>query len=354
MKTSFVSNMTMQNSLLRTIAQAQTELMQRQKETVTGRHADVGAVLGAKTARTLNLHRDLQRLESLLSTNALTTQRLSASQLALGNISDAAKLLQETLITFSGTESPIQLTQAKESFANALSQFTNAANTSFGGEYLFAGIDTDVMPVNDYLAPGSSAKATFDSMFVAHFGFPQSDAAQVANITAADMDAFIVEVENSYMGTPPPGSWNTDWSNASDQNMTSRISASEVIQSSTNANADGMRKFALGAVIGYELLSLGLSDETRKKVGDRSLEYVGSAITGVDAERTTLGVSEARVKQANISLEAQSTIMMTSINNLEAVDTNETATRITTLENQLSLAFTLTGRLQNMSLVNYL
>ncbi|MFD1328441.1 flagellar hook-associated family protein [Mycoplana ramosa] len=354
MKTSFVSNMTMQSTLLRTIAEAQTELMQKQKETVTGRHADVGAVLGAKTARTLNLHRDLQRLESLLSTNSLTTQRLSASQLALKDISESAKQVQETLITFAGTETQTQLDQTKASFAGALTLFTNAANTSFSGEYLFSGINTDVMPMNNYLATGSAAKATFDGMFALHFGFPQSDTAQVANITAADMDAFIGVVEASYMGAPPPGSWNTDWSNASSQNMTSRISTSEVVQSSTNANTDGMRKFALGAVIGYELLNLNLSAAVRKTVGDKSLEYIGSAITGIDSERTTLGVSEARVKQANISLEAQTKIMTTSINNLEKVDTNETATRITTLENQLSLAYTLTGRLQNMSLVNYL
>ena len=57
---------------------------------------------------------------------------------------------------------------------------------------------------------------------------------------------------------------------------------------------------------------------------------------------------------ATTSLEAQSSILSNSINNLEKVDTNETATRITTLETQLELAYTLTGRLQNMSLVNYL
>lgn len=353
MKTSFVSNMTMQSTLLRTIAEAQTELMQKQKETVTGRHADVGAVLGANTARTLNLHRDLQRLESLLSTNSLTKQRLSASQLALGNISEAAKQVQETLITFAGTETQTQLDQTKESFAGALTLFTNAANTSFSGEYLFAGINTDVMPVNNYLAAGSTAKAAFDSAFAVFFTFLPSDP-QTADITDVQMSAFIDDLETRFMDAAPAGTWATDWSNASSQNMTSRISTSEVIQSSTNANTDGMRKFALGAVIGYELLNLNISTAVRKKVSDRSLEFIGSAITGIDGERTTLGVSEARVKQANVSLEAQTKIMTTSINNLEKVDTNETATRITTLENQLSLAYTLTGRLQNMSLVNYL
>jgi flagellar hook-associated protein 3 FlgL len=289
----------------------------------------------------------------LLSTNALTQQRLGASQLALGQISEAANQVQETLVALTGAESSDQLGRAKESFGSAISLFTNAANTSFSGEYLFAGTDTDVMPVNNYLDAGSSAKATFDAAFLGFFGFTQADP-QVANITKAQMTTFVSNLETMFMDTSAAGTWATDWSNASDQNMASRISNSEVIQSSTNANTEGMRKFALGAVIGFELLNLGVSAETRKEVSDRSLAYIGSAIAGVDGERSTLGVSEARVNQANISLEAQSTILTTSINNLEKVDTNETATRITTLETQLELAYTLTGRLQNMSLVNYL
>ena len=91
MKASFVSNLSLQNTMRLTVAKAQKEMTQVQEESVTGRHADVGAVLGAKTARTLNLHRDLQRMESLKSTNALTTQRLAASQQALGQMSTAAK-----------------------------------------------------------------------------------------------------------------------------------------------------------------------------------------------------------------------------------------------------------------------
>ena len=188
-----------------------------------------------------------------------------------------------------------------------------ASNTSFSGEYLFAGIDTDVMPMNSYLDAASPAKATFDAAFQTYFGFDQDDA-QVADITPAQMEGFILDLETMFMDTSATGTWATDWSNASDQNMTSRISNSEVVQSSTNANTDGMRKFALGAVIGYELLNLNIGTETRKLVTDKSLEYIGSAITGVDSERSLLGVSEARVEQANISLGAQSSILTSSIN----------------------------------------
>ncbi|QRM54249.1 flagellar hook-associated family protein [Sinorhizobium sp. BG8] len=349
MKTSLVSNLTLQNAMRQTIAQAQKEMLQLEEESVTGRYADVGAVLGAKTARSLNLEMDMQRLESFVSMNALTTSKLAASQGALSQISEAANSAMETNITFDGTESQDQLDQAKESYANALSIFTSAVNTSYAGEYLFAGINTDVMPVSDYLSdPASAAKTAFDQAFVDFFGFTQTDA-QTADITSDQMSDFIAELETSYMGT----GWD-DWSTASDQNMTSRISGSEVIQSSTNANIDGMRKFALGAVIGYELLNLNLSSATRSTVSEASLAYIGEGITGIDAARSTLGVSEARVEQANTSLETQITILTTSISDMVSVDTYEAATRINTLETQLSLAYTLTSKLQDLSLVNYL
>ncbi|CAK7259289.1 flagellar hook-associated family protein [Shinella yambaruensis] len=355
MKTSFVSNMSLQNAMRLTVASAQKEMLQLQEETVTGRHADVGAVLGAKTARTLNLHRDLQRMESLKSTNALTTQRLAASQEALGQMSTAANDAMGVLIALSGITSQDQLDLAKENLGNAFSAFTSAANTSFSGEYLFAGINTDVMPLKEYSQdlppPEQNPKDVFDDTFFAHFGFQKTDAA-VSDITASDMQAFVEKLEAEFVG--PTSSWQTNWSNASDENMQSRISAAETVQSSTNTNVDGMRYMALGLVLGQELMALGISEQTRKTVSDAAIDYMGRAISGIDGERSKLGISEARVSQANTSLNAQVAILSTSIKDMESIDTYEAATRVTTLESQLSLAYTLTSRIQNLSLLNYL
>jgi len=351
MKASFVSNMSLQNAMRLTVSKAQKEMVQLQEETVTGRHADVGATLGAKTARTLNLHRDLQRMEALKSTNALTTQRLAASQEALGQMSEAANGALKDLIVLSGMVSDDQLALARKSIGNALSTFTAAANTSFSGEYLFAGINSDVVPFKDYFdgAPDSEAKVAFDDAFFTHFGFTQTDP-QVADITPDEMTDFITQLETSYMGAD----WQTEWSNASDENMQSRVSAAETVQSSTNTNVKGMRYMALGLVLGQELLTLGISEQTRKSVGDAARSYMGLAISGIDSERSTLGISESRVTQANVSLNAQITILGTSIKDMEGIDTYEAATRVTTLESQLSLAYTLTSRIQNLSLLNYL
>ncbi len=350
MKASFVSNMSLQNAMRLTVSKAQKEMVQLQEETVTGRHADVGATLGAKTARTLNLHRDLQRMEALKSTNALTTQRLAASQEALGKMSEAANGAMEVLIALSGITTADQLELAQKNMGNALSTFTAAANTSFSGEYLFAGINSDVIPFKDYFEGSpSDAKTAFDDAFFTHFGFTQTDPG-VSSITPDEMTAFIGDLETSFMGPD----WQANWSMASDENMQSRVSTAETVQSSTNTNTNGMRYMALGLVLGQELLALGISEQTRKTVSDAAINYMGRAVSGVDSERSKLGISESRVTQANVSLNAQITILGTSIKDMEGIDTYEAATRVTTLESQLSLAYTLTSRIQNLSLLNYL
>src|SRR5690606_2618720 len=117
----------------------------------------------------------------------------------------------------------------------------------------------------------------FDAAFLAHFAFDQTDPA-VANITAAEMKDFISELETSFAGAD----WEANWSNASNENMQSRISPSEVVQSSSNTNTAGMRSMALGLVIGYELLALDIPETTRKVVNDAAIDHISQGISGVD------------------------------------------------------------------------
>src|SRR5690606_16248807 len=162
----------------------------------------------------------------------------------------------------------------------------------------------------------SGAKAAFDtafSNFMTSNGFASTE-----EITPAAMKSFIADLETSFNDD---SYWQANWSQASDENMQSRISTSETVQSSTNANVGGMRSLALGLVLGQELLTLNLGEQTRKAVTDATIDQVGKAISGIDGERSKLGISEARVKQANTSLNAQVTILSKSIRDMEGIDT---------------------------------
>lgn len=349
MKTTFVSTIAMQNAAKLAIQRAQSEVADTQKEITTGRHADIGLALGASTARTLSLTREVARLDSLLDSNALVTQRLSVSQQALGQMSDNAQTMLETLIAVRSSTDANQLSVARREIEAVLDNFTSLANVASGGEFMFAGINTDVRPLNEYSA-GSAAKATFDAEFLGYFGFAQTDPL-AQTITGAQIDDFLTtRIEPIFNGAQ----WNADWSNASDTNLSNRITNSEVIESSTNANATGFRTFALAAVVSVELLEMNLGGDARSALADKLVGYAGSAISGLDGERANLGVAQSRVAKADDALSAQKDVMSIYIGELEGVDPYEASTRMNTLLTQMEASFALTSRIQQMSLINYL
>lgn len=348
MKTSFISNLSVQSAMRQTINQVQSQLIDAQKEVVTGRYNNLGEVLGATTSRSLNLHRDLSMMGNLMSTNSIVTQRLSSTQMAMQTISNAAQTGLNTLVALAGSTDMTQLGTAVQTITDVLDQFTDAANTSVNGEYVLAGINTDVKPVSNYLTDEGGARTAFLDAFNTKFGFAPSDP-QAKNITAADMQDFMTNVvEPMFLSGP---GWATNWSTASDTPMTSRISKTEVVQTSATSNAEGFRYLAMAAVVSIELLNTPLTTDARAVVSNSAIKYMGRAINGVDEQRSQLGLSENRVKISNETLQAQVNIIKLNLDDLEGVDVYEASTRITALTNQMEISYNLTARLSQLSLV---
>ena len=135
--------------------------------------------------------------------------------------------------------------------------------------------------------------------------------------------------------------------------MKSRISQGETVQTSTNANTDGMRSFVFGSIVAIEFLG-GDFTNVQEAVVKKANEAIGRGETGITAERSSLGLSAERVKKADESLGAQKKIIETHLGSLEGIDVEEASVRVNALRLLLETSYTLTGRLQSLSLVNYL
>jgi flagellar hook-associated protein 3 FlgL len=353
MKTSFTSNLSVQNAMRSTVNSIQTDLIDSQKEVVSGTYSDIGKELGATSTRSVNLHRDVSMMNNLMSTNAVVTQRLSSTQTALETIASAAQTGLNTLVALSGSQDQTQLDTAVQTMTDVLDQFTAAANTSVNGEYVLAGINTDEKPLNDYKTDEGGAKTAFDDAFEGYFGFAQDDDDQTATITAADMDSFLTDVVEPMFDSDNPD-WTDTWSTASDTAVTSRISKTEVVQTSATTNSDGFRNLAMATVVSKELLAANLSSDTRAVLSNKAVGYMGQAITGIDADRSLLGLSQNRVTTANDTLQSQVDIMKLNLDDLEGVDVYEASSRITALTNQMEISYNLTAKLNDLSLVNEL
>lgn len=348
MKASFVSSYAISNAMRYQIMRMQTDLVKGQKELSTGAVADPGLALGARTGQLVSLNRDLERLNGIIDSNALVKSRLTATQDALSQITTAAQTLLGTLTASSSGDSSttVTLTDA-QSTLNAL---TSILNTSLNGEHLFAGINTDVKPLNDFNAAGSPNRAAFDAAFQTHFGFAQSDPA-AAGITKAQMDTFLTAVvEPQFMGA----GWQASWSSATDQKIVSRIALNETAETSVSANNDGVRKLAMAAATIAALLTSEMSDEAKKAIVDRTLGQVGEAIAIIGTEQSKAGIAENRVKNASDRIAMQIDLFERNVLDMEGVDPYEVSNRVTALLAQIEKSYALTARIQQLSLLKFI
>ena len=347
MKLSFISSQAIQNAMRQTIRQAQNEMTDASTEATTGVYADIGVALGSNTSLSVNLTRDVSRIDSILGSNTIANQRMTSSQTALTNMGSQAQKLMDQLVALRGNTDSNSIALTQQVATSSLSSVIASGNTMVNGEYLFAGTNTDVQPMTDNSAATNAAIKTALTQYATDKG------TTVDKLTGAQMTDFITtKVEPMFTSD---SSW-ASWSSASDQNMTSRISNSEVVETSTNSNSVGMRYMALASTVANALTGTtpALSQDAQNAVTDQAISYSRQAIDGLNSQASQLGLSQSRLTDANTTLNAQKTILNTNIGDLTGVDPYEASTKVNSLQTQLETAYTIVSKIQQLSLVNYL
>ena len=147
--------------------------------------------------------------------------------------------------------------------------------------------------------------------------------------------------------------WNSNWSSATNPVMSSRISTTEVVNTSVSANDPSFRNLAEA----YTMMSdLGTTNMSRRpfKWSGKAISLVSSGIDKPAVLGGSVGSIQQRVSSATDKLKMQRDILDQQIVNLEMVDPTEASIRVNTLQSQIETALALTSRLQKISLINYL
>jgi flagellar hook-associated protein 3 FlgL len=347
MSANYVSTLMLSSSLRSSITNNQSALTKASKEATTGRFADVGLELGTGTGRDVALRADFNFADQLVDTNELVAGRLDVTQNRITQLGTTASEFLKNLIAARDADSGAKIIMPSAS-AN-LQDLIGALNVSYNGSYLFGGINTQTVPVANYVA-GSTSKNQVDADFLATFGFSQS-AAGVSTITPAQMQNFLGNTLDPEFASP---AWNTNWSSATDQTLSSRISTTEVVDSSVSANQPGFRKLAEAYAMLTDLGNTSLSKDTFQVVVDKAIGLVSGAINDLAVLGGTVGAIQQRVTGASEKLKIQKDILNNQIVKLEAVDPTEASVRVNTLQTQIKTALALTSQLQQISLINYL
>jgi flagellar hook-associated protein 3 FlgL len=328
-------------------------LVKANKELVTGRESDVGLKLGYKTGQTLSLRQDRAELDAIADSNASILLRLKSTTKALDNIRTVADKFMDTLIATPTGETSIETIkyQAQVNLQGMISSL----NSSVGGQFILGGLNTQEKPINAYFggSPPSAAKTALDAAFSAAppagFGFAQ-DAPGVSTISATDMETFLNGTfADLFKGT----NWQ-NWSNASDDNIQSRISPQEKVESSANANDEAIQNLAMAYTMIIDLGIERLSDETKEVVVNRAIEVLSAAVTGLTGMEAKLGTVQERVEQANERMSLQRDILDEKVTQLEAVDPAEAKIRVDQLMTQIQTSYSLTAQLKSLNLINFI
>jgi flagellar hook-associated protein 3 FlgL len=238
----------------------------------------------------------------------------------------------------------------KQQAEGALAMLTSVLNSNLNGEHLYAGINTDVKPLNDFLDPASPNRIAFETAFTSYFGFAADDPL-AAGITPAQMDDFLTTaIEPDILGA----GWNANWSSATDQQIVSRITLTETAQTSVSANLPAFRKLAMAAASIAGLFQGQLNSDARATVLGRVAELTGEAITELAIQQSQTGITENRIENASDRMSMQIDLFTSSITDLEGVDAYEAATKVSSLLAQIEISYSLTARMQQLNLVRYL
>jgi flagellar hook-associated protein 3 FlgL len=349
MTSTFISTSALSEATRSSLMKLQTKLADAQKEVTTGRLADVGLSLGFKAGQAVSLRQEHARLQSITETNGLVSSRLDASQAALKAVVENAQSFQSQLLAARNSSTGPQVIQGQA--RAALSAFADMLNTTFNGASLFAGINADVKPIADYnqQPPAANAQAVA-SAFATAFGVSQADPA-VSSISAANMQAFL---DGPFAGLFDPAAWSGAWSAAADQNVRSRISTSELIETSVNANDAAFRKLASAYTMLADLGTDKLNQNAYQAVVDTAVRTVSEAVQGITELQAGLGTVQERAKNANDRMSIQIDILTNHIGVLEGVDPYEASNRVAGLLTQVETAYAMTARIHKLSLLNYL
>ncbi|MEP1206280.1 MAG: flagellar hook-associated family protein [Rhizobiaceae bacterium] len=346
MKISQVSTQAIYDNLRHSMSNLQKDFLQAQREVNTGQVADAGLSLGSNNGRRFTMLTDINRLQSIADGNSRTEARLDMSISVTGSINDVAQGLLSTLTTSVSDNHTTHL--ASGAGQSALDAISGLLNTTLSGEYIFGGINSGEAALLDYQSPGP--KDAVDNAFFSHFGFAKTDAAAVS-ITAADMTDFI---DNTLSPLFTGAGWTSTFSNASDETITARIGLNEQGVGSVSANNSGFQNAVFAAVIAAEFISDDFNAGARSAAAQSALDLVGNS-TGQLAElQGKTGLLINRISQSSERLNVQMDELTIYSDKMVEVDPYEAATRLNSLITQIETSYTLTGRIQQLSLMRYI
>lgn len=307
------------------------------REISTGRRDDLPAALGGDTRQLASVEHRLQILETSRRNCSEVGGRLEASQTAMEGLHGIASGLGASLLGTSMTSSPQALDTALVGARGNFDAAIGLLNTSFGGEYIFAGTRTATSPVDrpdDIMSALTSAVSGLTNIddVIATVGL-------FFDAPAGGGGFMDLNYNGSASGWGPVAV-------APDRSVGSDITAA------APEFRDLLKGLALAALVAEGVVG---SDHSSRLT---AVQSAGNTILGADDRLTHLrgrqGVAQETVELARTRNEAEMSALQIARNDMIRADEYETATALSETQTLLETLYAITARLSQLSLARRL
>ncbi len=337
MKYISVGDMSQTYLMRRHNVQLKTTMSRLSDELVTGISKDLGTKVGGDFTALAAIDRSLARADAFKQVATETGLVAGTQQDALETIQGHAEAIGATLVTAAFSASPSMVNSGAQDAGERFEAIVDALNVNVAGRYVFSGTTTDTKPV-------ASADAIMTELETLVNGMT----------SATDIIAAVDDWFDAASGGG--GYLDLGYLGSADSLAPVRLSETDKTQLTITAADESLRDtlkgFAMATLVARNLVP----DDTsvRALLIGAAGERILSSEAGVTELRSGLGMSEAIISDAQARNSAQQTSLGIARKDLIGVDEYETATALEAAQSQMETLYTLTSRLTQLSLTDYL
>ena len=294
----------------------------------------MGSVLSGNYSYLTEIERKLETLGGYDVATTEATHMASAMQNALERVEDLGTDLSLSLIAAGtssiGTARSVVSAEAR----NAMAALVGTVNTNIAGRSMFSGTATDTAPLPDM-------ETLLDTLKTA--------------ITGATTPADMMSAASAWFDDPA-GFAATTYLGSSDALAPMTLSESESVRLDIRATDDDLKTMLrLTAVAALaEDPVFALTEERQTELFEEVGQQMLAGRDGITSLRASVGFAEARIDQVASRNAAERTSLDYARANLLAADPYEAATKLEEVQFQLQSLYSVTVRMSQLSLANFL
>jgi flagellar hook-associated protein 3 FlgL len=347
----YISTLASHLQLNSSIRSLQIQLMDAQKEISTGRKADLVAALRDRAAEDVDLRNALNDATEFKGTTDIVASRMDTMQAALGGVRDIADQMRSTALT---SRDAVSRRYLQEAAATALDRINSFLNAEVAGRTLFSGIQTNLAPMQATTAVNAASGLSPQqavSQVIANLG-PITDAASA--LAVANGPDGISSIFNDTNSNTNLNYSTTFYNGASTGSVTARLDHGYQIDYGVRADNPAFRELQQGLSMLASVPFGSIPDDAFAAWQDEAVKHISAGFQGAIDVSAELGFKQSVVADAATRHDAMIAQLNNQVASLEAADPFQTALRLSQLQTQLEATFSITARMNELSLTKFL